>query len=190
MRFPLSKAAVMAALTLGGASQMLALQLPFLVNQLPPSKNVGWSSAASLCQILPGSAPSAINRTTGSVTFAANASGVISLACSVPNIGNGIRPQDINYFAITFSSPKMEEGCQVAAFVEDRTSNVVDGWSATADREYNGVWTASVPLLRTAPLALNHTHEVDIFLNRPASAGNTCNPVAFGVFLENLQPAP
>jgi hypothetical protein len=189
MKTLLSKAAITAALTLGSASHLLALQLPFIVNQLPPSKSVGWNAAASLCQVLPGSAPSVVNRTTGSVTFAPNASGTISLACQVPSIGNGIRPQDINYLAFTFSSPKMEAGCQIAAFAEDRTANLVDGWSATATQEYNGVWTSSIPLLRVAPFALSHTHEIDIFMNRPASAGNACNPVAYGVFLENLPPS-
>jgi len=172
---------------LAGVSQMFAQRLPLSVNQYPPAENVGWDSPASLCQVIPGSAPSHVDYVSGSVSFAPGASGTIGLFCPVTAIGNGFTPSQMDYVALTFSNPAVELGCTASAFFVDRTTGLSDGWVSSKSQEYNGLWTANVPLTgNTSPIALNHAHEVNVYLFRPQSAGERCNPVAYGMFLANV----
>lgn len=174
------------ALGLGGAHQTFAQTLSPFVNQNPPSTEVGWNTPASLCQILPGSAQSTVDYVGGSVSFAPNASGTIGLICNMPGTMNGLIPagHPVDYVALSFSNPNVAAGCTASVFMIDRATGAVDGWTSDKSTNFSGIWTAHAPLNKTAPLATNHTHDVDVYLFRPASAGNTCNPMARGMFTE------
>jgi len=187
MKAQLFFAFLTAIFIVGGTEQMVAQQKnPIAINQFPPSESVGWNSPASLCQISIGSAPSKIDYASGSVSFAPGASGTIGLFCPITGVANGLSPSDMNYIALTFSNPNVEAGCTVSTYFVDRTTTQNDGWASDRSREYNGLWTANIPLDRTSFLPLNHTHEANVYLFRPESAGDTCNPVAYGMFLENV----
>lgn len=186
MKIKLLVPLVAVVICLGGTHRLTGQGYGSLVDQAGPSDVVGWNTPASLCQLLPGSAKSVIDYATGAVSFPPNTSGTIGLICSMLGMANGFDLPDhaLNYVDLTFSNPNVAAGCTVSVFMVDRTTGASDGWTSDKSTNLDGVWTAHAPLIKTFPIAANHTHDVDVYLTRPASAGNTCNPVAFGMFVE------
>jgi hypothetical protein len=149
------------------------------LDQNGPWYQVGWSSSAALCQLMPGSAASNMNIVTGTVSFAPNSYGTIGLVCSVTN-----SPLDISYLAYSFSNPSPQFGCTSSAYLVDRTTGLLDGW-VTDGQSRSGVWTANILLTKATVPLTNHTYDTDVYLSRPQSAVGSCNPVAYALFLED-----
>lgn len=148
---------------------------------------VGWNSPASLCQTMPGSAQSSVDYAVGAVSFAPGASGTIGLICHMPGVMNGVDPKKMTGLALSFSNPNAPAGCDVSVYMVDRTTGAATGEKLKSGN-FQGVWTANLPISQTVgppvlPPVLNHTHDVDVYLSRSQTAGESCNPVAFGMFL-------
>jgi hypothetical protein len=129
----------------------------------------------------------------GAVTFAPGTSGTIGLICNIPGVANGFVPEDMEAFSITFSNPNSKTGCDISAYMVDRTTQKVSGWKIYPGADYKGVWTADINFATGVdghepiwPIMANHTYDVDVYLSRSQAAGNTCNPVGFGLFLDDI----
>ena len=129
----------------------------------------------------------------GAVTFAPAASGTIGLICSIPGVANGFFPEDMEAFSITFSNPNSKAGCDISAYIVDRTTQKINGLKIHPGADYRGVWTADIDFATGVdglepiwPIVANHTYDVDVYLSRSQAAGNMCNPVAFGLFLDDI----
>ena len=183
MKIKTSIMALAAALTLVGASQAHAQQL----DQNGPLGNSGWSSSAPLCKILPGSAASAVNYSAPSfMTFAPNSYGTIGLICNMNGITNGLTPLDMNAIAFSFSNPNPEAGCTATVQLVDRTTATpVYYWTTGRSTNYKGIWTVNTGSPSRGSLYFNHTYDVEMYLSRPQSAVNSCNPIAYAAFLED-----
>jgi len=186
-------ASIALALSLGSANQVLAQdgyrdQFLNWIAPTGPTGTVGWSSPASLCQLLPGSAPSIVDYATGGVTFAANSFGTIGLACPMQGTMNGVLPKDINQVALRFSNPTPAAGCAISVYFVDRFTGLNSGWASDKSHDLTGVWTANIWLNGSTSPATQHTYDVDVYLFRPQSAETSCNPVAFGMFMEAAPP--
>jgi hypothetical protein len=184
MKIKMFMASLALALSLASANQLLA---QVTLDKTGPAGSIGWSSSATLCKILPGSAPSTLYYPAGTVTFGKNNFGTIGLICSMPGIVNGNDPRLINNVAFSFSNPNDQYGCSVSVYFVDRTTGLSNGWASDRSRDFSGIWTANVGLNgNTLPLT-NHTYDVDIYLYRPRSGINLCNPIAYSAFMEQVR---
>ena len=101
---------------------------------------------------------------------------------------NGVAPKDINVVALRFSNPTPAAGCAISVYFVDRVTGLSTGWASDKSRDLAGVWTANVWLNSKTSPATQHTYDVIVYLARTQSAGNSCNPVAFGTYMEGLAP--
>jgi len=97
---------------------------------------------------------------------------------------NGLLPADINAVALRFSNPTPAAGCAISVYFVDRLTGEVVGWASDKSQNRTDVWTANVYLQGVRPQP-PHAYDVNVYLFRPQSAGNSCNPVAFGMFMES-----
>jgi hypothetical protein len=180
MRIKIFTASLAILLSFAATTPLLAQTL----NQGGPTGPIGWSSSAVLCHVLPGAAHQDLDYIHGTVTFTSTSYGRIGYVCSVPGIMNRLTPGDINDFAFSFSNPSAQSGgCTISVDFLDSTTSLTDTW--TTGESLSGLWTANIPLVHTYPLT-DHAYDIRFYLNRPQSAVNVCNPVAYAAFMEEI----
>jgi hypothetical protein len=166
------------------AGQSNAELAPVVNQNFPlPSGDIGWSSSAPLCQVLPGSAASFTNYSApSSVSFAAKSFGTIGLICNVPGIM--VDPRTIGYIVFTFSNPNASSGCTASVQLVDRTTAApIQSWTTPPLTSYTDIWTALIPFdYPLNGLDMRHTYDVEMYLYRPKSDSN-CNPTAYAAYL-------